>query len=117
MISPKGSGIGRETAIAFASAGAKQLILLGRNEGTLAETKDLLPPNRADCSVHAVSVTDEEGLKEVAAAVGTWDVLVLNAAFISTPASVSESAVDDWWQSFEVRSPSSLFRTTPNPLT
>ncbi|MCJ1247044.1 hypothetical protein MMC30_004255 [Trapelia coarctata] len=120
IITGAGSGIGRETAIAFATAGAKQLILLGRNDTTLTETKDQLPPNTASCSIHAISVTDEEGLKKVAASAGTWDILVLNAGFISSPASVSQSTADEWWQSFEtnvkgVMVTTQAFLRTANP--
>jgi len=92
-----GKRIGRETALAFANARAKQLVLLGRNEVTLKETEDQIPQNTASCSIHAVSVTDEAGLKTVAVVVGTWDVLVLNAGFISKPASAAESSMDEWW--------------------
>lgn len=81
----------------FANAGAKRLVLLGRNEVTLKETEDQIPQNTASCSIHAVSVTDEAGLKTVAVVVGTWDVLVLNAGFISKPASAAESSMDEWW--------------------
>ena len=67
----KGSGIGRETASASATAGAHQIILLGRSEATLAETKAQLPPTSAICSIQAVSITDEKALNVVAAAVWT----------------------------------------------
>ncbi|KAK3173134.1 hypothetical protein OEA41_006463 [Lepraria neglecta] len=100
----KGSGIGRETASTFATAGAHRIILLGRNEATLAETKAQLPPTSAICSIQAVSITDEKALNDVAAGVGTWGILVCNAAFLSSPAAVAETHVDDWWQSFEVGS-------------
>ena len=98
----KGSGIGRETAFAFANAGAKRLILLGRNEPSLEETKNHLPANGVSCSTYAASVTDEKVLESVAATAGTWDILVLNAGFITTPVSIAGTHVDDWWQSFEV---------------
>lgn len=39
----------------------------------------------------------------VAASVGVWDVLVLAAGFTAEPGPVSESPIDEWWQSFEVR--------------
>lgn len=41
---------------------------------------------------------------DVAAQAGAWDILILSAAFVSSPASVAESPVEDWWQSFEVGS-------------
>ena len=84
------------------NAGAKRVILLGRDEAKLIETEKRLPEKGTNCSIFTVSVTDERALKDVAAALGTGDVLVLNAAFLSTPTSISETSVDDWWQSFEV---------------
>ncbi|CAD6591509.1 MAG: hypothetical protein ASARMPRED_005468 [Alectoria sarmentosa] len=101
IITGAGSGIGRETAFAFANAGAKRLILLGRNEPSLEETKNHLPANGVSCSTYAASVTDEKVLESVAATAGTWDILVLNAGFITTPVSIAGTHVDDWWQSFE----------------
>jgi NAD(P)-dependent dehydrogenase (short-subunit alcohol dehydrogenase family) len=59
--------------------------------------------------VHAVSITDEKALKAVAAAVGTWDVLVIGAAYVASPAPVAQSSVDDWWQTFEVRRTVTIF--------
>ena len=41
---------------------------------------------------------------DVAAQAGAWDILILSAAFVSSPALVAESPVEDWWQSFEVGS-------------
>jgi NAD(P)-dependent dehydrogenase (short-subunit alcohol dehydrogenase family) len=31
-----------------------------------------------------------------------WDILILNSGYLSTPASISDSSIEDWWQSFEV---------------
>lgn len=66
-------------------------------------TKKQLSSTHTSCSTYTVDVVDEKALKEVAAAVGTWDVLILNAGFVSSPASIAETAGDDWWQNFEVR--------------
>lgn len=98
----KGSGIGREIALLFASAGAAKIVLLGRKESTLVETKNLLPKS-CEGVVYTASVTDIDTLKEVASKVGTWDVLILYAGFISTPTKIADSDLDDWWQSYEVR--------------
>ncbi|KAL8956723.1 MAG: hypothetical protein Q9193_005832, partial [Seirophora villosa] len=98
-----GSGIGRETAIAFATAGAERLVLLGRNEKNLEETKHLvLSATTTQCSTYLASVLDEKSLSDVAVAVGSWDVLILNAGYMSKPASIVETPVEDWWQNFEV---------------
>lgn len=95
----QGSGIGRATALAFSRAGAKKIILIGRNEHPLKETQQAL-----DCesAVHAADVTDEKALVGIAAATGTWDILILAAGYLAGPASIREASVDDWWKSFEV---------------
>jgi NADP-dependent 3-hydroxy acid dehydrogenase YdfG len=43
-----------------------------------------------------VSVTDEKALKSVAAAVGTWDILILGAGYIATPKPIKDSEIDEW---------------------
>ncbi|KAL8745311.1 MAG: hypothetical protein Q9190_002545 [Brigantiaea leucoxantha] len=102
IITGAGSGIGRETARAFATAGAKRLILLGRHKSTLEETRTSLDlADSASCSSYDVATTDEKKLKDVAAAVGAWDVMILAAGYLSSPASISESVLDDWLQSFD----------------
>ncbi|KAL8918189.1 MAG: hypothetical protein Q9172_005531 [Xanthocarpia lactea] len=49
----------------------------------------------------ATNILDEQALSDVAVAVGSWDILILNAGFVSSPASIVETPVDEWWQSFE----------------
>lgn len=66
------------------------------------KTKAALPTKSASCSIYAVSVTDEKALRDIAAVVGTWDILILSAGFVSDPCSILESSVEDWWRSFEV---------------
>lgn len=97
----KGSGIGRETALAFASAGAAKIVLLGRKESTLMETKKALPKS-CEGVVYVANVTDGNTLKEIASKIGTWDVLILNAGFISSPTKIADADIDDWWQNYEV---------------
>jgi len=100
VITGAGSGIGRETALAFASAGAAKIVLLGRKESTLVETRDALPES-CEGLIHTVSVTDSHTLKKIASEVGPWDVLILNAGFLSSPAKIVDADTDDWWQSYE----------------
>ncbi|GJC96503.1 short chain dehydrogenase [Colletotrichum higginsianum] len=114
-----GSGIGRETALAFASAGAARVIVLGRTKATIAETAESLPPSVQN-EVHALDITDEEALTKVAATVGQWDVLVLTAGYVSNPSPVAGSASDEWWQSFETNTKGTYlvtkaFLPTANP--
>ncbi|KAI0890642.1 uncharacterized protein GGS22DRAFT_194575 [Annulohypoxylon maeteangense] len=97
-----GSGIGRETALAFATAGAAHVALLGRTEATLKETAALIPSaGKASSSVHVSDLTQAASLKTAAAAVGEWHVLVLASAYCSNRAPVASSEVDDWWKGFE----------------
>ncbi|KAF7512746.1 hypothetical protein GJ744_000313 [Endocarpon pusillum] len=100
IITGAGSGIGRETAIAFAAAGTKHLVLIGRSESTLADTESLLPGN-PKCSIFQADITDEAAMEKVAKAVCKWDVLILNAGYISSPSPVANARLDDYWMNYE----------------
>ncbi|KAL4935198.1 hypothetical protein BDV06DRAFT_234562 [Aspergillus oleicola] len=65
-----GSGIRRATAASFDHAGASKIILIA-------------------------SVTNE-AISSVAAIVGLWNVLVLAADYLSQPATIMDSLVDEW---------------------
>ncbi|CRG84836.1 hypothetical protein PISL3812_02025 [Talaromyces islandicus] len=93
-----GSGIGRATAASFDRAGASKIILIGRNESKLKNTQKTLS---CHSSTHSASVTDEQAIVSVAITVGSWDVLVLAAGYLSQPATIRDSSVGEWWQSFE----------------
>ncbi|KAJ5928754.1 NADP(+)-dependent dehydrogenase [Penicillium verhagenii] len=98
IITGAGSGIGQATALAFDRAGASKIVLIGRKEETLKATQKQLSCNS---SVHPASVTDEAALKEVAASIGAWDIMILAAGYISPKARMQEASVDEWWQNFE----------------
>ncbi|UKZ78412.1 hypothetical protein TrVFT333_006152 [Trichoderma virens FT-333] len=100
VITGAGSGIGRETATAFAAAGAARIALLGRTEASLKETAAALP-STVSTSSHVVDVTSEESLAKVAGEIGTWDVLVLGAGHVSVPSTIAASNFAEFWQSFE----------------
>lgn len=101
IITGAGSGIGRATALAFAKADAARLILIGRTESTLEETKKLLAGSKSECAVYPVSATDETAMHDIAKQVGAWDVLVLAAAHISSPSKIVEASLQDWWADYE----------------
>ncbi|PWY96632.1 putative NADP(+)-dependent dehydrogenase [Aspergillus sclerotioniger CBS 115572] len=98
IITGAGGSIGRATALSFCRAGASKIILVGRNESNLKATQDALT---CDSSVHALGVTDESGLAELAATIGPWDILILGAGYLSGPSSIASSVPEDWWLSFE----------------
>lgn len=104
VITGGGRGIGVAIAKAFADAGAARLILLGRTLSTLEETKRLISERGAKTEVHvyAVDILDAAEVKKIAAETGSWDVLVGNAGYLSTPKSMLDSDPADWWKSFEV---------------
>lgn len=81
-------------------AGVAHVALIGRTESRLRETQQLLA-GEVDSSIHIASVTDEQKMREIAEQVGQWDVLVLNAAHLSTPAAVTAASLQDWWTDFE----------------
>ncbi|WYZ37901.1 hypothetical protein EsH8_II_001407 [Colletotrichum jinshuiense] len=119
IVAGAGSGIGRETALAFASAGAARVILLGRTESALSATAASLPPS-VQGDVKVVDITNEQTLVKVAAEIGTWDILVLAAGFVSSPSTIAGSASDEWWQNFETNTKGTylatkLFLPTANP--
>ena len=103
----KGSGIDRETAIAFATAGAKRLVLIGRTASTLAQTKDLVQENGSDtvCLSFPADITDDKAMHQIAADVGIWDIFILNAGHIPNPSSIASANLPDYWGAYEVYFP------------
>ena len=54
-------------------------------------------------SIHVVDVSQEDSISDAATSIGAWDILVLGAGHVSTPATIASANVKDFWQSFEVR--------------
>jgi NADP-dependent 3-hydroxy acid dehydrogenase YdfG len=77
------------------------VVLIGRTESTLRGTEELIPANSATASVFTSSVTDEASIKRIADTVGAWDVLVLNAGHIPSPASIVKAPLADYWNAYE----------------
>jgi NADP-dependent 3-hydroxy acid dehydrogenase YdfG len=101
----QGSGVGQATALSFAQAGAKHVVLVGRTEATLKQTSDAIKnaSSKVDTSIFAASVADEDAVQNIAKKVGAWDVLILNAAHLSPPDTVLNIPLKDFWTSYEVR--------------
>lgn len=107
VISGGGYGIGREDVLAFAEAGAAEIAILGRKEGPLNETKQLSEqkfPN-TKVSIFVADITDPVPVKAAAEQFGMWDILILNAGYMSKKEPFATADLGDWWATFEVRSP------------
>ncbi|KAL8738660.1 MAG: hypothetical protein Q9181_000577 [Wetmoreana brouardii] len=113
IITGAGGCIGQETALAFAAANAKCLVLIGRTASTLTQTKDAVQAssNSVHCSICCADVCDEKTMRQTAADVGTWDVLILNAGHIPKPAAVATAEISDYWQAFETNVKSVIIAT------
>ncbi|KAI0202862.1 hypothetical protein F4808DRAFT_420094 [Astrocystis sublimbata] len=97
-----GSGIGQETALAFAAAGASKIALLGRREAALKDTAAKVEEaSKCSATVHVADVTDEDSMKRAATSVGKWNVLIFCSGFCPTPSPVASCEVGNWWKGFE----------------
>ncbi|GAB1319163.1 3-hydroxybutyrate dehydrogenase type 2 [Madurella fahalii] len=104
VITGAGTGVGRQTALSFAHAGAARLVLLGRTASTLEETASFVAAHVAGgpaVDVYVVDITDAADLEGVGAAVGAWDILVLSAVYAPANSTIASTGVDEWWKSFE----------------
>ncbi|KAL8842835.1 MAG: hypothetical protein Q9176_002471 [Flavoplaca citrina] len=103
IITGAGAGIGRETAIAFATAGAKRLILIGRTESTLIQTRTSVQDKHGDiaCLIFKADVTDEDAMEKIATEIGTWDILILNAGHQANSTSITSANLSDYWACYE----------------
>lgn len=105
VLTGAGSGIGKETAKAFAAAGASHIHLLGgRRQARLSETKDFVTSFYKDVTVqtYAIDISDKAAVREAAKHVGSWDVTVLNAGYLPTPATILEADLDDWNKAWDI---------------
>jgi NAD(P)-dependent dehydrogenase (short-subunit alcohol dehydrogenase family) len=108
FLSGGSSGIGRETAIAFAQAGAKAIYMIARSEAGLNETEARI--SRANpqtqCAHGICDVTDG---KQVSSAVmdcvnrfGGIDIAHANAGYLDKWGKIGESDPESWWRTWEV---------------
>ncbi|VDB83286.1 unnamed protein product [Peniophora sp. CBMAI 1063] len=101
-------GIGRETAITFAKAGAA-VAVAARSEAKLEETKAAVLKEVPDAKVekYVVDVKNtaqvEAAVEAAAAAFGRLDVVIANAGALTTfGKTMDEKPADGWWNTFEI---------------
>jgi NAD(P)-dependent dehydrogenase (short-subunit alcohol dehydrogenase family) len=105
MSRSQGGVIGRETAIAYATAGAKHLVLIGLTRDKLEETERQAKNangGKVKISIFDADVTDESVMTEVARKIGNWHALAFCAGWMPAPSTVAMADIGDFWKSYEV---------------
>ena len=104
VITGGGAGIGRETAKAYAEAGAAHVAILGRKSKTLSETQDIIQGegHKTKVTTHIADVADEEAVQKAAKEIGPWDILILNAGYLPKPERIEKADLGEWWKAYEV---------------
>lgn len=104
LVTGAGSGIGRETAVAFAKAGAR-LVLTDINDDGTAQTEALIEQHGGIASRYVVNVTDAAAMKKLAERVqrelGVVDVLVNNAG-IGSAGRFLDTTLETWRKVIDV---------------
>jgi len=109
VITGAGSGIGAETALAFAKSGASHLGLVGRRAAALESTKATIAASYPSTTVHILPA-DMTGLPAITAALQTFsdtinqkiDILVANAGWVNPITSLAETDPTLFWRVFEI---------------
>ncbi|KAF2964613.1 hypothetical protein GQX73_g8971 [Xylaria multiplex] len=108
LVTGGGYGIGKGIARSFARAQANNLILVGRTRSILEDTKRELEADFPATTFHVFSadITNiaavEDLFSSLIASLGRIDVVINNAAFLSTISTLQEANLKDWWRAFEV---------------
>ena len=98
VITGAGSGIGRATAMAFASEGAK-LYITDINQGRVEAVADEIKEMGAEATPYVVDSANREAMKKFAddvfASAGSVDILHNNAG-IATGCTIDKTPLEDW---------------------
>ena len=107
FITGGGKGIGKGIATAFVEAGAKAIVITGRTEVALKETKsELSRTGKSAIDYFIADITDvsavDAAFSATARIYGKVDILINNAGYLDAHVSIAESSLDDYWHCFEV---------------
>jgi NAD(P)-dependent dehydrogenase (short-subunit alcohol dehydrogenase family) len=107
VITGGGSGVGKGISQAFVEAGAKAVVILGRRENILQDTKaELEKLGSTKILTFKADVVDEAALNAAFEAtekeVGKVDIVVGNAGYLPAASPAATTDVSDWWKAFEV---------------
>ncbi|OAL18784.1 hypothetical protein AYO22_10113 [Fonsecaea multimorphosa] len=113
------TGIGKATAIAFAQAKARAVVITGRTKSTLDSAKvEIEEAAQAEsnrdfqCLVFQADVTSasamEDAFGQTVQKLGGIDVLVSNAGYVDSHSVIAQSDLDDYWQCFETNAKGAL---------
>lgn len=112
LITGASKGIGKATAISFATAGCSKLLLAARSD--LADVESAVKnaakiANRPQPLVHTlkVDVTSEDSVRLAAETAtdllgGSLDVLINNAGYLEEWKPIADSKPSEWWRTWEV---------------
>ncbi|KAK4505133.1 hypothetical protein PRZ48_003096 [Zasmidium cellare] len=112
LIMGASKGIGKATAISFATAGCSKILLAGRSDLAEVETAiydAAIKANRPQPVVHSfkVDVTSEDSVRDAAATAtdvldSSLDVLISNVGYLEEARLLAESEPSEWWKTWEV---------------
>lgn len=105
IVTGSGSGIGRETAVAFAREGA-DVIVADIDLGSAAQTVAMIQAAHGSATVCAVDVSDDASVREMVSLAttryGRLDVLHNNAYWAPLNRSVTETSLPEWERTIAV---------------
>ncbi|KAK5172685.1 uncharacterized protein LTR77_002805 [Saxophila tyrrhenica] len=104
LITGGATGIGFETAKAFAQAGAGTIAIIARSEGPMAKAKEAIENQFSATKVltYSASITDHPRVNEIINEIGTIDILVSNAGVMHKHAAALDIDPEEALEAFKV---------------